>query len=170
MIILSSCKTQLTVYFITRTSESYIFIDADSMKTSAGAVVAVFLLLQLTIHCGATSQSLCQGDTCHVSPDNFWKLQDIVRSNRFIVLNGEKFGIHDRIGFIVIENVSNLTISGGGSGSLIQCSPQSAFGLHLKNTTNFTLTGINITHCGPVTGPDHPSVLRKHLSNTYPNY
>ena len=51
-------------------------------------------------------------------------------------------------GSIVIESVSNLTISGRESGSLIQCSSNSTFGLHFSNATNVTLTGITIRNCG----------------------
>ena len=116
-------------------------------------VATILLLLQLTVHCDAdTSPSLCQGDTCHVSPENFLQLKDLISSHRLIILDGVKFSLDLSIGFIIIENVSNLTISGGGSGSLIQCSPGSTFGLHIKNATNVTLTGINITNCASVIG------------------
>ena len=116
-------------------------------------VATILLLLQLTIYCDAeTSQSLCHGDTCHVSPENFLQLKEVINSNRLIILDGVKFSLDRSIGFIIIENVCNLTITGGGSGSLIECSPQSSFGLHLKNATNVTLTGINITNCASVIG------------------
>ena len=89
----------------------------------------------------------------YVSPENFLQLQDVINSNRLIILDGMKFSVDHSIGFIVIENVSNLTVSTGEeSGSLIECSPQSTFGLHLKNAANVTLTGINITNCGSVMG------------------
>ena len=114
------------------------------------ALVAI-VLLQLTVCYGTTTpQSLSKGETCHLSPGNFWQLQDNVISNRHILLDEVKFSLDRSIGFIFIENVSNLTISGGGSGSLIQCSPVSTFGLHLKNATNVTLNGINITNCASV--------------------
>ena len=107
------------------------------------------LLLLLTICCDATqSQSLCESETCHISPDKFWQLKDIIRSNRLIVLNGMEFSVDDTYDFIVIENVSNLTLSGGENSSLIECSSNSSFGLHLKNATNVTLTRIRIRNCG----------------------
>ena len=123
---------------------------------------ALVLLLQFTISCEAAlsnrqqsiesplpPDSLCEGDTCHVSPDNFMYLQSILQSHRLIVFNGPKYSMDERNDFLVIENVSNLTISGGENGSLIECSPQSAtFGIHLKNSTNVTLTGLRIIHCG----------------------
>ena len=122
----------------------------------------LLLLLHFTIFCEAalsdreqsigiplSPDSLCEGDTCHVSPDNFQYLQSIIQSDRVIIFNGPKYSIDERNGFLVIENVSNLTISGGENGSLIECSPQSAtFGIHLKNSTNVTLTGLRIIHCG----------------------
>ena len=121
----------------------------STMAVTGWAVTTATLLLLLTICCDATqSQSLCQGETCHISPGNFWQLQDIISSNRLIMLNGVEFSVNGRNDFIVIENVSNLTISGGESGSLIECSPQSTFGLHLKNATNVTLSQIRIRYCG----------------------
>ena len=122
------------------------------------AITLLFLLLDLYI-CRCQSKTpknvtyLCHSHICIVSPDNWniWQLQEIISSNKLIVFNGVKFSVNDSsnfTGFIVIENVSNLTISGGESGSLIECSPQSTFGLHFKNTTNVTLTGIRIRNCG----------------------
>jgi hypothetical protein len=133
------------------------------MEAQRVAVTALLLLLQFNISCedvisenkqpNITSQlppdSLCEGDTCHVSsPDDFWYLQNIIHSNRVIVLTGN-FSVNENNGFVVIENVSNLTISGGESGSSIECSPQSAsFGIHLKKSTNVTLKRLRIMHCG----------------------
>ena len=117
------------------------------MELVKGLVAILFL--QLTICCNAMqSDSLCEGETCYISPDKFWQFQDIVSSNKHIVLNGIKFSVEGSNGSILIENASNLTISGGGEGgSLIECSPQSTFGLHLKNATNVTLTQITIRYC-----------------------
>ena len=121
-------------------------------------VTALLLLLQYSICCDAVSsnrsknetiqRAFCKRETCIVSPDNFWRLQEIVSSNRLIILNSVELSDDRNIGFIVIENVSNLTISGGESGSIIQCSPHSAFGFHLKNTTNVKLTKLSIRNCG----------------------
>ena len=127
-----------------------LFIVAEMVTTSVAVLAtATLLILQLTVCCGATTvPSLFQGDTCRVSPDNFWQLQDIISSNRHIILNGGEFNVNGNTGSIVIESVSNLTISGRESGSLIQCSPNSTFGLHLNNATNVTLTEITIRNCG----------------------
>ena len=140
------------------------------MEVQRVVVTALLLLLQFNISCedaisgnkqpNIASQlppeSLCEGDTCHVSsPDDFWYLQNIIHSNRVIILNGLKFSVDENNGFVVVENVSNLTISGGESGSSIECSPQSAsFGIHIKNSTNVTLTRLRITHCGS-SFPEH---------------
>ena len=121
------------------------------------ATTLLFLLLDLYI-CRSQSKTpknvtnLCHSHICIVSPDNWniWQLQEIISSNKLIVFNGVKFSVNDSsncTGFVVIENVCNLTISGGESGSLIECSPQSTFGLHFKNTTNVTLTRIRIRNC-----------------------
>ena len=91
--------------------------------------------------------SLCKGEICHISQNQFSQLQEIISSNQLIILNEGEFSVNDRNGFLLIENVSNLTISGGERGSLIQCSPDSSFGLYLKNTTNITLTGITMRGC-----------------------
>ena len=93
---------------------------------------------------------LCKGGICYITPENIQCLQAKIHSNRVVLLDSEKFTVDNQNGFIVIENVSNLTISGGESGSLIECSSQSTFGLHFKNTTNVTLTGIRIKNCGSV--------------------
>ena len=123
---------------------------------------SLLLFLNLSICCIAalsnqplnviSPKSLCKGDTCHVSPDNFWQLQEIICSNQLIELTGGEFSVNDTNGSIVIENVSNLMIS--GRESLIECSPQSTFGLTLKNSINITLTGIRIRNCGFLPAPD----------------
>ena len=57
-------------------------------------VATILLLLQLTIYCDAeTSQSLCHGDTCHVSPENLLQLKEVITSNRLIILDGVKFSL-----------------------------------------------------------------------------
>ena len=119
------------------------------MLLTSGAVAAVvLLLLQLTLFCDAkTVRSPCKENTCHLALDDFWQLQDIISSNRLIILDGGIFNVRGNKGFIVIENVSNLTISGREGGSIIQCSSQSTFGLHLKNVTNVSLTGIAMINC-----------------------
>ena len=117
----------------------------------------LLLLLDLGICCDAVFaaqngeiESPCKEEICHISSDNLWQLQEFISSNRLIILNEVEFSVDEYSDFVVIENVSNLTISGGESGSLIECSPQSTFGLHLKNSTNVTLTGFSIRNCGSV--------------------
>ena len=115
----------------------------------AVTVTALFLLLQLITCCdAATPQSQCKGGTCYISPDNFSYIGNVIHSNRDIILNGGEFSLDENSGSVLIENVYNLTISGGERGSHIQCSPNSTFGFYLRNTANVTLTGLTITSCG----------------------
>ena len=127
------------------------------MESYRATATVALLLLQFCLLCCSDAKngairsvrdSLCEGETCHVPPNNFWQLQEMIDSNKFIVLNGAEFSVDDSSDFIVIENVSNLTISGGERGSLIHCSSNSTFGFHLKNTTNVTLTQLRIRNCG----------------------
>ena len=129
---------------------SLFLLQISAVMVKKGVVTtAILLLLQLSILCcdGQNLHSQCENQTCHVYPGNFGDLQKIISSNKLIVLNGVEFNVNGSNGFIVIENVSNLTISGGERGSLIQCSPDSTFGLYLKNTINITLTGITMRGC-----------------------
>ena len=113
--------------------------------------IILLLVLQLTICCdGQTSQSLCKGDTCYVSADDIFSLGEMIHSNQLIILTSVEISVDESIGFIVIENVSNLTISGGESGSFIECFEDSSFGLHFKNTTNVILTRLRINNCGSI--------------------
>ena len=127
------------------------------MEVHRGVASAALLLLLHFSVCLSSNQpknetlfegALCEAETCRISPNNFWQLQEMIGSNKHIILNGVEFRVYGSNGFVVIENVSNLTISGGESGTLIECSPQSIFGLHLKNTTNVTLTRLRIRNCG----------------------
>ena len=121
------------------------------MVVNKKAVCAAALsLLQLILLCcdAQTPYSQCEDEICHIYPNNFGKLQRVISSNRHIILNGVQFNVNGSNGFTVIENVSNLTISSGEEeGSIIKCSLESTFGLHLKNATNILLTGIIITNC-----------------------
>ena len=111
--------------------------------------IILLLVLQLTICCdGQTSQSLCKVDTCYVSADDIFFLGEMIHSNQLIILTAVEISVDESSGFIVIENVSNLTISGGESGSLIECFEDSSFGLHFKNTTDVILTRLRIKNCG----------------------
>ena len=111
---------------------------------------AALLLLQLTLlSCdGQKPHSQCEYEICHIYLHNFGQLQNIISSNRHIILNGVEFNVNGSNGFTLIENVSNLTISSAEEeGSIINCSSESTFGLHLKNATNISLSGITITNC-----------------------
>ena len=105
--------------------------------------VGIILVLLIITSCKAQ----CEGSICHISANNFSHLQEVVQSNQTILLHEAKYTINGSNGFIVIENVSNMIIAGGESGSLIECSPQSAFGFYLKNATNVMLTGLTFRNC-----------------------
>ena len=116
---------------------------------TVGAAV-LLLLFQLTLFCCDAQKppSQCEDEICHVYPNNFGQLQKVISSNRHIILKGVEFNVNVSNGFTVIESVSNLTISSAEEeGSIIKCSSESTFGLHLKNATNISLTGITITNC-----------------------
>ena len=72
----------------------------------------------------------------------------MISSNKVIIFNSELFTLNKENGLIVIEDVYNLTLSGGEYDSVIECSSQSTFGIHLKNTTNVTFTGLGFRNCG----------------------
>ena len=122
------------------------------MIINNGAICAAtaLLLLQLTPLCCNIQKppSQCKGEICHIYPDTFGQLQKVISSNRHIILNGVDFNVNGSNGFIVIENVSNLTISSAEEeGSIIKCSSESTFGLYLKNNSNISLIGITIKNC-----------------------
>ena len=126
--------------------------------------IILLLVLQLTICCdGQSSQSLCKGDTCYVSADDIFFLGEMIHSNQLIILTSVEISVDESSGFIVIENVSNLTISGGESGSLIECFEDSSFGLHFKNTTNVILTRLRINNCGSFI----PKYLMQYISENH---
>ena len=143
------------------------------MNVNEAVATGLLLLLKLTICCDGMihqssktpfPQNLCEGDMCHVSPDSFWQLQEIISSNKIVILNGE-FRVDENNGFIDIRNVSNLTIYGEEGGSLIECSTQSSFGFHLNNVTNVTLTRIRIKNCGSAI----PYNMMQYLNSYYRN-
>ena len=109
--------------------------------------VGIILVLLAISNCKVQTHSMCEGSICHISPNNFSYLQEVVQSDQTILLHEAKYTINGNNGIIFIENVSNMIIAGGESGSLIECSPQSAFGFYLKNATNVTLTGLMSRNC-----------------------
>ena len=127
------------------------WLQISIMIVNKNAVCAAALsLLQLILLCCDAQKPYpqCEDEICHIYPDNFGQLQKVISSNRHIILNGVEFNVNGSNGFIVIENVSNLTVSSAEEeGSIIKCSSESTFGLHLKNATNISLTGITITNC-----------------------
>ena len=136
------------------------------MIVNKKAVCAAALsLLQLILLCCDAQRpySQCEGKICHIYPNNFGQLQKVISSNRHIILNGVEFNVKGSNGFTVIEKVSNLTISSAEEeGSTIKCSSESTFGLHLKNATNISLTGITITNCASYI----PTHMMKYQYNT----
>ena len=126
------------------------------MKEILARGIAFHLLFQYTIWCEAKQQRLnnsvglpaCNGDTCQFTSDSLYHLQEIIRSNRIIVLDADIFSIDWENNFINIESVSNLTIIGHENGTLIQCSPQSSFGFYISNATGVTFTGLRLESCG----------------------
>ena len=133
-------------------TEFFLFLQIFVMTINNGRVgaAALLLLVQLTLFCCDAQKppSQCEDEICHVHPNNFGQLQKVISSNRHIILNGVEFKVNGSNGFTLIQNVSNLTISSAEEeGSTIKCSSESTFGLHLKNATNISLTGIIITNC-----------------------
>ena len=51
-------------------------------------------------------------------------------------------------GFVIVENVCNVVISGYEQGSHIECSHGAGFRFYFKNVINVTITGLRITNCG----------------------
>ena len=76
-----------------------------------------------------------------------------------------EFTADDKNGFVVFENLSNMTITGQQNGSLITCSPQCSFGLHFKNATNVTLAGLRIRYCSSFIPNYMVDILNKKYTN-----
>ena len=130
-------------------SVSWLQMSIMIVNKKAVCAAALSLLQIILVCCDAQNPySQCEDEICHIYTDNFGQLQKVISSNRHIILNGVEFNVNGSNGFTVIENVSNLTISSAEEeGSIINCSSESTFGLHLKNATNILLTGITITNC-----------------------
>ena len=92
----------------------------------------------------------CDGDSCLVTSENFFHLQDMIDSDRVIVFNMEALTVDMPHGFIHIKSVSNLTIMGlSGEGTVISCSQKSSFGFHVSsNAVDITLINLTIQNCG----------------------
>ena len=113
--------------------------------------MGIILVLLAITSCKGQTHALCEGGICHIPPNNFSYSRLVVQSDQTILLHEAKYTINSN-GIIVINNVSNIIITGGESGSLIECSPQSAFGFYLKNATNVTLTGLTFRNCAFLKG------------------
>ena len=90
-----------------------------------------FLLLTMaTLVQAASSDRICKGDYCKVSPGNMEHLQDMLQSNT--VVHFEKGDYHITPysaagGFIQVQDVVNLTIIGRGVDTQILCSSNATF-------------------------------------------
>ena len=102
---------------------------------------------------GLSKDSMCVDNMCTVTPDNVWRLQDMIQSNQTLQFEDKRFYMR-KMGFATIENVSNVVISGYGQGTHIECSHGANFGFYFKNVINVTITGLRITNCG-VPVPHH---------------
>ena len=89
----------------------------------------------------------CDGNSCQITPGNFWCLQEMIGSDKILVLDGEKFTIDWENDFVSIESVSNLTITGRESSTLVQCSPLSSFGFYIGDSTDITFTKLRFENC-----------------------
>ena len=110
----------------------------------------VLLVIQFT-HWSVAEKSLpenktCEGNICQVTPSNIHHIQEMIKSDRTFTFKNGTFQLRMKR-FIVIEDVSNVAINGGGLVSHIECSEGARFGLYFRNVTNITVTGLNITNC-----------------------
>ena len=100
----------------------------------------------------AMESSLCAGNICQVKPDNMRHLQNMIQSDQSIMFDRGTFHVgmpsQTGKGFIQLENVSNVLVSGHAGGSHIECSAGTSFGLYFNNVSNVTVTGLTITNCG----------------------
>ena len=111
---------------------------------------------------GQSKDSMCVDNMCTVTPDNVWRLQDVIQSNQTIQFEDKIFYMRKK-GFAIIENVSNVVISGYGQGNHIECSHGANFGFYFKNVINVTITGLRITNCGvPVPRNLEQNLRRSH--------
>ena len=83
---------------------------------------------------------MCVENICTVTPENVWRLQDMIQSNQTIQFENNFFYMREK-GFVIVENVCNVVISGYEQGSHIECSHGASFGFYFKNVINVTITG-----------------------------
>ena len=98
-----------------------------------------------------SSESMCDNGVCLITQSKFHRLQEYIGSNRIIVLQAETFLIDGDFGFVNINLVSDLTITGSGSssnGTVIHCSQEGSFGFRVgKHATEIIVTGIKFENC-----------------------
>ena len=102
----------------------------------------------------STEDLLCTDSTCTITPDNLTLLQNVIGSERVIRFEGKDFYATNKEGFLVIENVTNLQLVGSDGGSLVSCNSGGEFGIHLRNATNITISGLALENCA-VPVPDY---------------
>ena len=101
------------------------------------------------VQAAKSNDKVCVGHYCRMSPGNMDHLQDVLQSNR--IVHFEKGDYHitssSGSGFILVQDVVNLTIIGHGVESQIFCSPNATFGFHFNNVSNLTISGLSISNC-----------------------
>ena len=123
--------------------------------------------------------SMCAGNICRVKNDTMQYLQNTIQSDQKIMFDRKTFHVSVSSltgeGFIRLENVSNVLISGHAGDNHIECSSGTRFGLYFKNVTNVTVTGLTISNCGALIpqylkhellhSPDLPIVCPPHFTD-----
>ena len=98
---------------------------------------------------GLSPDLMCIDNTCHVTPDNVWDIQNMIGSNKIIRFDQKNYFMRETFeDFVLVENVSNLLIVGQNEHSHIQCSNGTQFGFYFRNVTNVTITGLQFSNCG----------------------
>ena len=126
-----------------------VFLQNFTMRLIAAIIILVpiwCIAEQPLDHC--VGFTVCDVNSCQVTHDSFCGLQEIIGSDRVITLDEEVFTVEKVYDFISIESITNLTITGRESGTLIQCFPQSSFGFYIMNATDVTFTGLTFENCG----------------------
>ena len=93
-----------------------------------------------------SSESMCNNGVCLIMQSDFHQLQGYIGS---IVLQAETFLIDGDFGFVNIDLVSDLTITGRSSyETVIHCSQEGSFGFRVgKHATEITITGMKFENC-----------------------
>ena len=138
------------------------FTDNIIMNIYQVRLLCLLLLVQFsTFH--TALPAMCAGNVCQVTPKNIRHLQNMIQSDQTIMFHRRTFHVgmpsRTREGFIRLENVSNVLISGQAGSSHIECFDGASFGFYLKNVSNITIAGLTISNCGaPI-----PKYLKREL-------